>query len=84
MNFSRSRLQSTKVWNIPFSLPDVKVGVIFARRFFHLVPPIAKRWAAVWNKYVGNDFSVYKVVLDINQKYKMLILLSAPENSIMH
>lgn len=51
-NFSSVSPQTTKVENIPRILPDVKVGDSLALKFFHLVPPIAKRWAAVEIKWI--------------------------------
>lgn len=43
--FLSSSLQSTKIGNIIFILPEVKVGDSFVLRLRHLTPPMEKRWA---------------------------------------
>lgn len=45
--FSRNAAQSVKMWNISLNLPELKAGDNLTRRFFHLMPPMEKRWAAV-------------------------------------
>lgn len=45
--FSRTNPQSTKVWNMAFSLPEVNVGVSLALRFLHLEPLRENKWQPI-------------------------------------